>query len=53
MGAPTRSQAIARSLAQRIVEGRLYLALLDATRAHYFGAALPEFERIVESARIR
>ena len=36
-----------------IVEGRLYLALLDAARAHYFGAAVPEFERIVESARIR
>ena len=36
-----------------IVEGRLYLALLDATRAHYFPAALPEFERIVESARRR
>lgn len=36
-----------------IVEGRLYLALLDAARAHYFGAALPEFERIVASARIR
>jgi hypothetical protein len=36
-----------------IVEGRLYLALLDAARAHYFGAALPEFERIVDSARIR
>ncbi|HEX8572302.1 MAG TPA: hypothetical protein VF759_06090 [Allosphingosinicella sp.] len=36
-----------------IVDGRLYLALLDAARAHYFGAALPEFERIVESARIR
>jgi hypothetical protein len=36
-----------------IVEGRLYLALLDAARAHYFGAALPEYERIVESARIR
>lgn len=36
-----------------IVEGRLYLVLLDATRAHYFPAALPEFERIVESAQIR
>ncbi|MFL6843371.1 MAG: hypothetical protein ACJ8ER_00635 [Allosphingosinicella sp.] len=36
-----------------IVDGKLYLALLDAARAHYFGAALPEFERIVESARIR
>jgi hypothetical protein len=36
-----------------IVEGKLYLALLDAARAHYFAAALPEYERIVESARIR
>ena len=35
-----------------IVDGRLYLALLQATRAHYFGAALPEYERIVESARL-
>ena len=34
-----------------IIEGRLYMALLDATRAHYFDAALPEYERIVESAR--
>jgi hypothetical protein len=34
-----------------IIGGRLYMALLDATRAHYFDAALPEFERIVESAR--
>lgn len=36
-----------------IVDGRLYLALLDAVRSHYFPAALPEFERIVESARRR
>ncbi|HYE28122.1 MAG TPA: hypothetical protein VEA61_07800 [Allosphingosinicella sp.] len=36
-----------------IVDGRLYLALLDAARAHYFPAALPEFERIAESARLR
>ena len=36
-----------------IVGGKLYLALLDAARAHYFPAALPEFERIAESARIR
>jgi hypothetical protein len=36
-----------------IVGDRLYMALLDAARAHYFGAALPEYERIVESARIR
>jgi hypothetical protein len=36
-----------------IVDGRLYMALLDGTRAHYFPAALPEFERIVESARRR
>ncbi|HEY0085496.1 MAG TPA: hypothetical protein VGB65_06260 [Allosphingosinicella sp.] len=35
-----------------IVGGRFYLALFDATRMHYFDAGLPEFERIVESARL-
>lgn len=35
-----------------VIGGRLYLALLDGTRMHYFPAALPEFERIVESARL-
>jgi hypothetical protein len=34
-----------------IIGGRFYLALFDATRMHYFPAGLPEFERIVESAR--
>lgn len=36
-----------------IIANRLYMALLDGTRMHYFPAALPEFERIVESARLR
>lgn len=36
-----------------IVNGRFYLALFDAARSHYFPAGLPEFERIVESARLR
>jgi hypothetical protein len=36
-----------------IINGRLYLALLEGTRSHYFPTALPEFERIVESARLR
>lgn len=36
-----------------IIEGRFYLALFDAARMHYFEAGLPEFERIVESARLR
>lgn len=35
-----------------IVNSRLYLALLDGTRIHYFPTALPEFERIVDSARL-
>ena len=35
-----------------VINSRLYLALLDGTRMHYFPAALPEFERIVESARL-
>ena len=34
-----------------IIDGRLYLVLLDATRSHYFGASLPDFEAIVKSAR--
>ena len=36
-----------------IINNRFYLALFDATRMHYFPAGLPEFERIVESARLR
>ena len=35
-----------------IVGERLYLVLLEGTRMHYFPAALPEFERIVESATL-
>jgi hypothetical protein len=34
-----------------IIDGRLYLVLLDAARSHYFGASLPDFEAIVRSAR--
>lgn len=36
-----------------IVDGRFYLALFDAARMHYFPAGLPEFERIVESAKLK
>ena len=36
-----------------IIGGRFYLALFDAARSHYFEAGLPEFERVVESARLR
>ena len=36
-----------------VINNRLYMALLDGTRMHYFPSALPEFERIVESARLR
>ncbi len=35
-----------------IIGNRLYLALFDATRMHYFPAGIGEFERIVESARL-
>jgi hypothetical protein len=34
-----------------IVNGRLYLILFDAARAHYYNALLPDFEAIVNSAR--
>jgi hypothetical protein len=36
-----------------VVNGRLYLILIDATRSHYFDAALPDFEAVVASARLR
>ena len=35
------------------VGGRLYLVLFDATRSHYFNAALPDFEAIATSARLK
>lgn len=34
-----------------VIDGRLYLILLDAARSHYFEASLPDFEAIVSSAR--
>ena len=36
-----------------VIDGRLYMILFDATRMHYFPTALPEVERIIESARLR
>ncbi|MEO6247428.1 MAG: hypothetical protein ABIO85_02430 [Sphingomicrobium sp.] len=36
-----------------VVNGRLYLILLDAARSHYFPAELPEFEGVAQSARLR
>jgi hypothetical protein len=36
-----------------VVDGRLYLILFDATRSHYYGSALPDFEVMANNARIR
>lgn len=36
-----------------VINGQLYLVLLDAARSHYFDAALPDYEAIVASARLR
>jgi hypothetical protein len=36
-----------------IVDGELYLIMFDAARAHYYDAALPDFEAIVASAQLR
>lgn len=36
-----------------VIDDRLYLILLDAARSHYFDEALPDFEYIVESARLK
>jgi hypothetical protein len=35
-----------------VVNGELYLIILDGARSHYFDAAAPDFEAIANSARI-
>lgn len=36
-----------------VINGQLYLILLDAAKSHYFDAALPDFEAVVASAQLR
>lgn len=36
-----------------VINGRLYLILLDAAKSHYYPDTLPDFEAIVASARLR
>ena len=36
-----------------VIDGRLYLVLLDGARSHYFNAALPDFEAVANSARLK
>lgn len=36
-----------------VVNGRLYMVLLDAARNHYYAVTLPDFEAVVASARLR
>ena len=36
-----------------VINNELYLILFDAARSHYYEAALPDFEAIVASARLR
>ena len=36
-----------------IISGRFYLALFDAARMHYFPTGVAEFERIVQTARLK
>lgn len=36
-----------------VIGGRLYLVLLDGARMHYFDNALPDFEAVVNSARLK
>ena len=36
-----------------VVNGRLYMILLDAAKAHYWDATLPDFEAVVASAQLR
>jgi hypothetical protein len=36
-----------------VIDGELYLILLDAAKSHYYDAALPDFEAVVTSAQLR
>ena len=36
-----------------VIDGRLYLILMDAARSHYYAATLQDFEAIVASAQYR
>jgi hypothetical protein len=36
-----------------VIDGRLYLIMLDAVRSHYYPDALADFEAMVTSARLR
>jgi hypothetical protein len=36
-----------------VINGQLYLILLDAAKSHYFDATLPDFEAVVASAQLR
>jgi hypothetical protein len=40
-------------VAGAVIGGKLYLVLLDGARMHYFNAAAPDFEAVVNSARFR
>ncbi|HEX5238089.1 MAG TPA: hypothetical protein VFW39_06470 [Sphingomicrobium sp.] len=35
-----------------VVNGELYMILMDAARSHYYAATLPDFEAIVASAQL-
>jgi hypothetical protein len=35
-----------------VIDGRLYLVMIDAVRSHYYPAGLPDFEQLVASARL-
>ena len=36
-----------------VIDGKLYMILLDAARSHYFSETIPDFEAVVASARRR
>jgi hypothetical protein len=36
-----------------VINGKLYMILLDAAKSYYFDSALPDFEAIVGSARLK
>ncbi len=35
-----------------MINGQLYMIILDAAKSHYYDAALPDFEAVVASAEL-
>ncbi len=49
----TFRDGLLKARGQSVIDNRLYLILFDAARSHYYQNALPDFEAMVTTARLR